>query len=112
MPCRGRGAALADNRPFLLWVSLAMLLAAVVLNIIGLNIGKWLQNAGGVGTYLPLLILAGVAMVVCRAARLGNPFHACQHVAHVELGHGELLVADRVCLHRARARFLHGRGGA
>jgi hypothetical protein len=26
----------------------------VVLNIIGLNIGKWLQNAGGVSTYIPL----------------------------------------------------------
>ncbi|MGH9607628.1 MAG: APC family permease [Terracidiphilus sp.] len=61
----GRGAALADNRPFLLTVSLAMLAAAVVLNIVGLNVGKWLQNAGGVGTYVPLLILAGVAALVC-----------------------------------------------
>ncbi len=60
----GRGAELAQNRTFLLTVSLAMLLVAVVLNIIGLNIGKWLQNAGGVGTYLPLLILAGVAALV------------------------------------------------
>jgi amino acid transporter len=60
----GRGAELAQNRTFLLAVSLAMLLVAVVLNIIGLNIGKWLQNAGGVGTYLPLLILAGVATLV------------------------------------------------
>ncbi len=31
-----------------------------MLNIIGLNIGKWLQNAGGVGTYLPLLMLIGL----------------------------------------------------
>ena len=61
----GRGVALADNRPFLLIVSLAMLAAAVLLNIVGLNVGKWLQNAGGVGTYVPLLILAGVAAVVC-----------------------------------------------
>jgi amino acid transporter len=37
---------------------------AVLLNIIGLNIGKWLQNAGGVGTYLPLLMLVGVAVLV------------------------------------------------
>src|SRR5580700_2741909 len=61
----GRGAALAQDRTFLLWVSMALLLAAVALNIIGLNIGKWLQNAGGVGTYLPLLILAGVALLIC-----------------------------------------------
>jgi glutamate:GABA antiporter len=62
---RAHGIALAENRAFLLWGSLAMLLIAVVLNIVGLNIGKWLQNAGGVGTYLPLLILAGVAVLVC-----------------------------------------------
>jgi glutamate:GABA antiporter len=60
----GRGVALAQDRSFLLWGSMALLLVAVVLNIIGLNIGKWLQNAGGVGTYVPLLILAGVAAAV------------------------------------------------
>jgi glutamate:GABA antiporter len=60
----GRGSVLAQDRTFLLTVSLGLLLVAVVLNIIGLNIGKWLQNAGGVGTYLPLLILAVVAAIV------------------------------------------------
>ncbi len=69
----GRGAALAQNRTFLLTVSIAMLLVAVVLNIIGLNIGKWLQNAGGVGTYVPLLMLAGVALLV--ALRHGSATH-------------------------------------
>jgi glutamate:GABA antiporter len=69
----GRGAELAQDRPFLLWASLALLLVAVVLNIIGLNIGKWLQNAGGVGTYLPLLILAGVALLIC--LRYGSVTH-------------------------------------
>jgi amino acid transporter len=61
----GRGAALAQDRTFLLTVSLSMLLVAVALNIIGLNVGKWLQNAGGVGTYVPLLMLAGIAAIVC-----------------------------------------------
>lgn len=59
-----KGTQLAQNRPFLLWVSLGLLLVAVVLNIIGLNIGKWLQNAGGVGTYVPLLMLGGIALLV------------------------------------------------
>jgi len=59
----GRGARLAQDRSFLITVSLALLLIAVLLNIIGLNIGKWLQNAGGVGTYLPLMMLVGVAGV-------------------------------------------------
>ncbi len=69
----GRGAALAQDRTFLLSVSLGLLLVAVVLNIIGLNIGKWLQNAGGVGTYVPLLILAIVAAIV--AVRHGSATH-------------------------------------
>jgi len=54
------GATLEHNRQFLLLVSLAYLVVAVVLNIIGLNIGKWLQNAGGVSTYAPLLLLVAV----------------------------------------------------
>ena len=72
-----RGAALAQDRTFLLSVSLGLLLVAVVLNIIGLNIGKWLQNAGGVGTYVPLLILAVVAVIV--AFRHGSATHFTAH---------------------------------
>ena len=60
----GRGSVLAQDRTFQLTVSLGILLVAVVLNIIGLNIGKWLQNAGGVGTYVPLLMLVGIAAVL------------------------------------------------
>jgi glutamate:GABA antiporter len=54
------GATLEHNRQFLLLVSLGYLLVAVALNIIGLNIGKWLQNAGGVSTYAPLLMLVAL----------------------------------------------------
>ena len=59
-----KGGPLSQDRTFLLLVSIALLLVAVLLNIIGLNIGKWLQNAGGVGTYTPLLILVGVALLI------------------------------------------------
>jgi amino acid transporter len=54
------GATLEHNRQFLLLVSLGYLVVAVALNIIGLNIGKWLQNAGGVSTYAPLLLLVAL----------------------------------------------------
>ncbi len=59
-----RGVDLAQNRSFQLTVSIALLIVAVVLNIVGLNIGKWLQNAGGVGTYAPLLMLVGISALV------------------------------------------------
>ena len=52
------------TRTFLLGGSLVLLVVAVWLNIIGLHIGKWLQNAGGVGTYLPLMMIVGVALLL------------------------------------------------
>src|ERR1017187_7044216 len=61
----GRGVAMAHDRTFQLTVAMSLLFRSVVLNIIGLNVGKWLQNAGGVGTYVPLLMLAGIAAIVC-----------------------------------------------
>jgi amino acid transporter len=51
---------LADSKAYTLGTSLGLLAIAVVLNLVGLNIGKWLQNAGGVGTYVPLLMLLGI----------------------------------------------------
>lgn len=53
---------MASNPQYLLWASLGLLAVPVVLNIVGLNIGKWLQNAGGVGTYVPLLMLLVIAI--------------------------------------------------
>lgn len=52
---------LADNRYYILAGSIALLAVAAGMNLVGLNIGKWLQNAGGVGTYVPLMMLVGIA---------------------------------------------------
>ena len=46
--------------------SFSLLFVAVFMKIIGANIGKWLQNVGGVCTYLPLLMLVGIAMYLWR----------------------------------------------
>ncbi len=70
----GSGAAsLAQNKTFLLVGSFVLLAVAVWLNIIGLHIGKWLQNAGGVGTYVPLMMIVGVALVLW--SRAGSITH-------------------------------------
>jgi amino acid transporter len=67
------GATLEHNRKFLILVSLGLLVVAVGLNIIGLNIGKWLQNAGGVSTYVPLLMLVAIGVAVW--SRHGSATH-------------------------------------
>jgi len=76
------GAELAKERSFLLAGSLLILFIAVGLNIIGLNIGKWLQNAGGVGTYVPLLILCGVAAVLWMHSGSVTHFTAANMLPH------------------------------
>jgi len=54
----GKGdSALASNWTYVLTATLVCLWLAVLMNIVGVGTGKWLQNAGGIGTYIPGLIL-------------------------------------------------------
>src|SRR6201981_3660935 len=56
------GRGLGDSGAYVLPVTLGTLWIAVVINVVGASTGKWLQNAGGVGTYVPglILVLLGV----------------------------------------------------
>jgi amino acid transporter len=61
----GRGeTALASSWTYVLTATLACLWLAVVLNIVGVGTGKWLQNVGGIGTYVPGVVLVALAIVV------------------------------------------------
>jgi glutamate:GABA antiporter len=80
------GAELAQNRMFLLVGSFVLLIVAVGMNLVGLNIGKWLQNAGGVSTYLPLLILAVLAFILLRAHGSVTHFTFANMMPHWDWG--------------------------
>lgn len=82
----GGAAALAQNRVFLLSSSLILLAVAVGLNLVGLNIGKWLQNAGGVATYVPLLMLVAIAAVLWHAHGSATHFTLTGLLPHWNLG--------------------------
>ena len=60
------GTGLESDWTYVLTATLAALWIAVWFNIVGLGTGKWLQNAGGVGTYVPgviLVLLGGWALL-------------------------------------------------
>ena len=57
-----RTAHLGENNTFILVVSLVGLWLAVWLNLVGLRVGKWLQNIGGFATWLPALLFIGLAV--------------------------------------------------
>ncbi|GAC1682951.1 MAG: APC family permease [Candidatus Acidiferrum sp.] len=62
--------ALADNKVFALSTSLLLLVILVVLNIVGLGVGKWINNIGGIGTGVAAALLIGLGIVVW--ARFGT----------------------------------------
>jgi glutamate:GABA antiporter len=71
---------------FLLVGSFVLLIVAVGMNLVGLNIGKWLQNAGGVSTYLPLLILAALAFILLRSHGSVTNFSVANMMPHWNWG--------------------------
>jgi glutamate:GABA antiporter len=58
-------ASLADSKAFALITSTALLALLTMLNIVGLGVGKWLNNLGGIGTGIAAATLIGLGIVVC-----------------------------------------------
>ena len=55
---------LADNKTFALSASLLLLIILVVMNIVGLGVGKWINNVGAIGTGVAAVVLIGLGVVV------------------------------------------------
>jgi amino acid transporter len=69
----GKSASgLSDNWMYVLPVTLGTLWIAVLINIVGVGTGKWLQNAGGIGTYIPGLILISLGAYGATTASPAN----------------------------------------
>jgi amino acid transporter len=77
--------ALSNSPAYFVIASIAGLAIALGLNLVGLGVGKWLHNAGAIGTYVPigLLVVAGAAAY----ARFGSAtsFTAAALVPHAAL---------------------------
>jgi len=61
--------ALADKPSFAFTASIALLVFLVVLNILGLGVGKWVNNLGGIGTAITAATLIILGAIV--ASRFG-----------------------------------------
>ena len=55
---------LADNKFFAASVSLGLLALLTWLNILGLGIGKWINNLGAIGTFIAAAVLIGLGVVI------------------------------------------------
>jgi amino acid transporter len=55
---------LADNKVFASIASLTLLALLTVFNILGLGVGKWINNLGAMGTFVAAAVLIGLGVVI------------------------------------------------
>jgi glutamate:GABA antiporter len=55
---------LADNKLFASTTSLMLLALLTAINIVGLGVGKWINNAGAVGTFIAAAVLIGLGAII------------------------------------------------
>jgi len=56
--------ALADNKIFASTASLTLLALLTLFNILGLGVGKWINNLGAIGTFVAAAVLIGLGIVI------------------------------------------------
>ncbi len=55
---------LADNKVFASIASLTLLALLTLFNILGLGVGKWINNLGAIGTFVAAAVLIGLGIVI------------------------------------------------
>ena len=55
---------MAPSKIFITVASLVILWIAIGFNVVGVKIGKWVQNIGAVGTFGPIFIIAALAGII------------------------------------------------
>lgn len=61
-----RWKTLQSSAAFFIVFSIAGVALALLSNLVGLNIGKWLNNVGALGTWIPIVLLCAIGVVSCR----------------------------------------------
>jgi amino acid transporter len=55
---------LAENKVFASIASLSLLALLTIFNILGLGVGKWINNLGAIGTFVAAAVLIGLGIVI------------------------------------------------
>ena len=71
-----RWTYLANDARFYIWFSIATLAVITLLNVVGLDVGKWLHNVGAVAMWLPVVIIIGMGMIAWKRFGAATSFTA------------------------------------
>ena len=64
---------LADNKTFALLASVVLLALLVIPHVVGLGVGNWVNNLGGIGTFVAAFLLIGLGIVTYM--KFGSSIH-------------------------------------
>src|ERR1700730_16685425 len=82
-----RWQSLSNNKTYFLLFSLLGFVLATFLNLIGLSVGKWLHNVGGIGTWLPIAILFAIAGIAFHRFGSATSFTHASMAPHMHFRH-------------------------
>ena len=77
--------ALQNSQPYFIIFSMIALAMAVGLNVVGLNIGKWLHNLGAIGLWVPGIVLVGMGIAAAMLYGSATPFTAHSFIPSTHL---------------------------
>ena len=77
--------SLSSNSTYFIAVSMTGLVIAVTLNVVGLNVGKWLNNVGAMASWIPALLLIGLGIVAWNRFGSATPMQAGAFVPSTSL---------------------------
>lgn len=75
-----------SNPDYVFWFSLISLWLVLILNMIGMNIGKWVQNIGGISTWIPASIVIIVGAFYLAKFGSATPFDSKALIPAFDLG--------------------------
>ncbi len=70
-----KAVALANNPLFTFLSALILLVLLALLNVVGLGVGKWISNIGGIGTAIASLILISLGVAITRRCGMNLTLH-------------------------------------
>lgn len=76
---------LQSSQPYFIIFSMIALALAAGLNVIGLNIGKWLHNLGAVGLWVPGIVLVGMGIAAATSYGSATAFTAQSFIPSTRL---------------------------
>jgi amino acid transporter len=69
---------LTSSRTYVITASLTVIWLGLVLNLVGITVGKWTENIAGIATWLLMIVLVIIAVLTYRKHGSATPIHPAQ----------------------------------